>query len=306
VTDHKNLATALAAFQVDLPKLIKDEKAKVKGTTKEGRDYDRSYGYADLAQVCETVLPVLGKYGLSITSKTAWMSDGASIQFALEVSLLHGESGERETAIWPLPDPRRVGPQDLGSAITYGRRYLTLALTGTYPGGEDDDGARAQASANQNRWEDARPQRPAADKPVSAPPAPKIEWTDEKIAEYHSKISSSDVSLAVKGYDWLAKEGVHERKIPVAGGTGDELTATQILAFRLADLAVQPDTDLRALAIIRANAEDRGLINVAVSNDTTLGEELELARDMFQRQADAVIRETVAEVEAAGVAGADA
>jgi hypothetical protein len=294
VTDHKNLATALAAFQVDLPKLIKDEKAKVKGTTKEGRDYDRSYGYADLAQVCETVLPVLGKYGLSITSKTAWMSDGASIQFALEVSLLHGESGERETAIWPLPDPRRVGPQDLGSAITYGRRYLTLALTGTFPSGEDDDGAKAQQSARGD-WESAQPRQQRQEAP-----APEKDWskaTDDEIRELHSKIETLELGKAVNGYDWMASKGLHERKIQVATDDGPVgITATELLAARLADDAVKPDATLRTIAIARAYAEDRGLLKVAVSETTTLDEELAMARDLAAKAVTELIDQTAAEV----------
>jgi len=279
MTQHETLAGALAAFQAELPKLVKDERAKVKGTTKDGRDYDRSYGYADLAQVVETVLPVLGKHGLSITSQTAFTDNG---MFILEVKLLHS-SGQYETAVWPLPAPGSgVGPQDVGSAMTYGRRYLTLALSGAYPGGEDDDGARAQANSQRDRWENAKPAQ--ASKPVSAPPAPpKKEWTDADVFGYQAKISSSDVTLAVKGYDWMASNNLHERKVDYP--TGDALTATQVLAFRLADLAVQPEADLSAIAVIRANAEDRGLLGTKVSDSTTLGEELALASDTLKDKA---------------------
>lgn len=303
---HSTLAAALAAFQAELPKLLKDERAKVKGETKDGRAYDRSYGYADLAQVVETVLPVLGKHGLSVTSKSTFDQQG---NFILEVALLH-ESGEREIGYWPLPDPRRSGPQDIGSAMTYGRRYLTLALSGAYPGGEDDDGAKAQASTRE-RWEDAQPRRnegaqaareaaePVRDEAgAPRPPQEKTEWTDAEIAEYHAKISRSDVTLAVKGYDWMASRSLHERKIDYPGG--DALTATQALAFRLADLAVQPDANLADIAIIRANAEDRGLLGTAVSDSTTLGEELAMARDTLSAAAEKLIDDTAPEVAAAG------
>src|SRR6185369_6040195 len=274
---HASLAGALAAFQAELPKLTKDEKATVKGQTKDGRQHDRSYGYADLGQVVEAVLPVLGKHGLSITSGTVFIGDS----FVLEVTLMH-ESGDGErTAVWPLPDPRRSGPQDIGSAMTYGRRYLTLALTGTYPGGEDDDGAKAQSYAQQERWDSARPQQA---RPVSAPPAPpKTAWTDEEVYAYQQKITQSDVTLAVKGYDWMASMGLHDREVHYP--TGDVLTATQVLAFRLADLAAHSEADLRAIALIRANAEDRGLLGTPVSDSTTLGEELDLARDTLQSPA---------------------
>src|SRR5689334_8476766 len=133
---HDTLAGALAAFQSELPKIRKDETAKVTGESKNGGKISYTYGYAGLDAVVEAVLPVLGKHGLSITSSTYFDQQG---NFMLKVNLVFRD-GERETATWPLPDPRRVGPQDLGSAMTYGRRYLTLALTGTFPGGEDDDG----------------------------------------------------------------------------------------------------------------------------------------------------------------------
>lgn len=276
MADTTKLAGALAAFQAELPKLVKDETANVTGKNKEGGTVKYKYGYADLAQVCETVLPVLGKHGLSVTSGTVILGNG----FVLEVTLLH-ESGEERTAVWPLPDPARVGPQDLGSAMTYGRRYLTLALTGTFPGGEDDDGAQAQATHREN-WDNAKPQR-TAEKPVSAPPAPEKDWskaTDAEIGDLHKRIETLPIGQAVNGYDWMASEGLHDRSIPMT--VGDEafrVTATEVLASRLADEAVKPTSDLRMIAICRAYAEDRGLLKVAVSESTTLDEELAMARD---------------------------
>jgi len=277
MADHKTLAEALAAFQAELPKLRKDETAKVTGeNAKTGAKVSYSYGYAGLDQVCETVEPVLGKHGLAVTSKTTW-SDGAMV---LEVSLLH-ESGERETGFWPLPDPRRSGPQDLGSAMTYGRRYLTLALTGTFPGGEDDDGAKAQTYAQQERWDNAKPK---AEKPVSAPPAPKTEWTDEEIGTYHRNIETLPIGQAVNGYDWMAGKNLHKRSIPIAAENPDtgepfRVNATEVLALRLADEAVKPEATVKDIADLRAYAEARGLLKLPVSEATTLDEELAMARD---------------------------
>jgi ERF superfamily len=287
---HASLNEALAAFQTELPKLVKDEKAKVKGTTKDGRDYDRSYGYADLAQVCETVLPVLGKHGLSIISRTAFIDN----RFTLEVSLLH-ESGEREIAYWPLPDPMRVGPQDLGSAMTYGRRYLTLALTGTFPSGEDDDGAKAQHSARE-RWEDSRPQRgQKQERPVSAAPAPpKRDWSkadDAEVGGFHRKIETLEpISDAVQLYDWMANWNLHNRPIALTGtvnpdnGQPFEVNATEVLAIRLAEDAVKPEATAPMIDGLREIATERGLLKLAVSEGTTLDEELAMARDLLNEQ----------------------
>lgn len=293
MADTTKLAGALAAFQAELPKLVKDETANVTGKNKEGGTVKYKYGYADLAQVCETVLPVLGKHGLSVTSKTTF-TEGS---FVLEVSLLH-ESGEHVTGYWPLPDPRRAGPQDLGSAITYGRRYLTLALTGTFPGGEDDDGAQAQQSARDN-WENAQPRSQQAhdqhrrgvnntDEP--APAEPPKDWsqaTDTEIGELHKRIETLPIGQAVNGYDWMAGKGLHNRAIGIPDsvnpdtGKPFQTTATEVLAVRLADEAVRPGADAEQIAICWKYAETRGLLKVMVSESTTLGEELDMARDML-------------------------
>lgn len=263
---HASLAEALAAFQQELPKLTKDEKAKVKGETKDGRSYDRSYGYADLAQVVETVLPVLGKHGLSVTSKTV-LADG---NLTLEVALLH-ETGGREIAQWPLPDPRRGGPQDIGSAMTYGRRYLTLALTGTYPGGEDDDGQKAQQSSRDN-WESAKPRPDNA--PVSAPPAaPKTSWTDDEVAGFVAKMATADLAATAKAYDWMASKGLHNRKVGPS-----QTTATDAMARRIAEGAFDGSVD--EIAALKEIADGRGLLKIQVSATETLDQVLYEAREL--------------------------
>jgi hypothetical protein len=273
------LASALAAFQAELPKIRKDETAKVTGESKSGAKVNYSYGYAGLDTVVDTVLPVLGKHGLSITSKSTF-SDG---NFMLEVSLLH-EGGERETGYWPLPDPRRVGPQDLGSAYTYGRRYLTLALTGTFPGGEDDDGQKAQQSSRDS-WEDAKPrQRPAEDRqaqagqePQAAPAvkAPKTEWTDAEVTDQQAKLTQLTVPQAATLYDWMASKDLHGRSIGPSGKT-----ATLIMALRLADTALTPEATVSEIADLRAVGEGRGLMNIKVSATETLEEALYAAREL--------------------------
>lgn len=283
MSDHKTLAQALAAFQAELPKIRKDETAKVTGENKAtGAKVSYSYGYAGLDTVVDTVLPVLGKHGLSITSKSTY----TDASFMLEVSLLH-ESGERETGYWPLPDPRRVGPQDLGSAYTYGRRYLTLALTGTFPGGEDDDGAKAQ-SAPRDSWENAQPraqaQRPGVDRqaisgqePQAAPaaPAPKTSWTDEEVTDYQDKLKIVDLDKVGAAYDWMAQRELHNRPVGVSGKT-----ATLVLSLRLADAALLPDATPEIIGMLRQTAETRGLINVKVSATETLEQVLHEAREL--------------------------
>lgn len=285
---HQGLAEALAAFQAEVPRMQKDETAKVKGETKDGRAYDRSYGYAGLDQFVEIVEPVLGKHGLAVTSCTTFTPEGV---FMLEVSLLH-ESGDRETAFWPLPDPRRVGPQDLGSAMTYGRRYLGWGLTGTFPGGIDDDGQKAQESARE-RWEDAKPaqrQRPVDDRqalsgqePQAAPstPAPKAAWTDAEVYDYQAKLGVVSLDSAIKAYDWMASKGLHNR--PVSHPDHPEnlkMTATDVMAIKLAGAARAPEATPEQISVMKTLAADRGLLKVQVSPTEDLQQALYEAREI--------------------------
>jgi len=130
----ENLATALAAFQANVPRIDKGKTAKVEA--KEGkRSYE--YSYADLADVVQAVLPALGKVGLSYTARPT-LDDG---RFVLAYALLH-TSGEKVEGVYPLP-PATTPAQQLGSAITYARRYCLLSITGVAPDDEDDDGRYA-------------------------------------------------------------------------------------------------------------------------------------------------------------------
>jgi hypothetical protein len=141
VVRHPELAKALAAFQAEAPKVTKGSRAEIQ--PREGRAY--SYEYAELGAVNEAVLPLLGKHGLSFLAKPTWVSrPDSSMSFVLIYKLMHS-SGEQEVGLWPLPPPEKAGMQQLGSAITYARRYAFQAVTGVAPSpGEDDDGAAAE------------------------------------------------------------------------------------------------------------------------------------------------------------------
>ena len=135
-TDRKapdTLFAALASVQAQLPKIGK-------GQTADTGKY--TYRYADLADVSQEILPLLGATGLAFTSRPTIL-DG---QFVLAYSLVHF-SGEREDGIYPLPSSGT--PQQIGSAITYARRYCLCAVTGVAPDSDDDDGAAAEAGHHQ-------------------------------------------------------------------------------------------------------------------------------------------------------------
>lgn len=144
VSEHGDYATALAAFQYDLPKVGKHNTADVKS------DKARySYKYADLAEISAVVLPALARHGLSWSTLPTIQDDG---KFVLRYSLRH-TSGQHESGTWPLP-PTSSPPQTLGSAITYARRYCLCAVTGVSPDEDDDDGVAAQQGRLTERFDE--------------------------------------------------------------------------------------------------------------------------------------------------------
>jgi hypothetical protein len=182
------LNTALAAVQAEWPTVAKTRKAEIEGRDgKKGYDY----GYADLADCSEAVLPLLGKHGLAFT---AWPTMVGG-KFVLLYKLKHS-SGESETGTWPLPSDST--PQKIGGLLTYYRRYALCAVTGIAPKGDDDDAASANerqrfdgygsAGAAFDAATPSRPrsgqqrgqaQRPAARPAVQiAPLAEDDEWRD--------------------------------------------------------------------------------------------------------------------------------
>jgi hypothetical protein len=125
------LFAALAAFQADLPKV-----------TKGSVNPHFKSRYADLADITNVVVPLLAKHGL------AWVTmpkiiDGS---FVLVYELVH-EDGDHIGGVYPIGDGK---PQEIGSALTYARRYTLCAVTGVAPDGDDDDGNAAQEASTKD------------------------------------------------------------------------------------------------------------------------------------------------------------
>ena len=141
----KELAAALAAFQAEAPTVSKGKTAKV--PTKAGGSY--SYTYANLADVVEAAYPLLSKHGLSFSCVPRTTERGG---YELAGILLHS-SGESLEGSLPLSGNT---PQELGSALTYMRRYLLGAMTGLVTD-DDDDGAAASQRPRPASRQEARP-----------------------------------------------------------------------------------------------------------------------------------------------------
>lgn len=120
--------TALVAAVGELTNPPKKSKANL--------GHGKPYEYADLALILNHVRPILHKHGFAL------MQDVTQDDGRLSVTtVLHHTSGE-SLRFGPLAGPGGSKWQDLGSAITYARRYALCAALGI-AGDEDDDGASA-------------------------------------------------------------------------------------------------------------------------------------------------------------------
>ena len=121
------IAEALCAAQAELP-------AAIKGRV---NPHLRNK-YADLNAIYEAARETLAKHGLAVV-QTMQPTDGKA---HVRTTLLH-KSGEWIAGELVMPLDRNGGPQGMGSAITYARRYSLSAMIGIVTE-EDDDANAAQ------------------------------------------------------------------------------------------------------------------------------------------------------------------
>lgn len=134
---HNNLAEALSAAQAEYPDVPKNRTATVKGKNKQtGEFYEYTYKYADFADVLKAVRPVLAKHGLCFYQPIRRKE--VKLQLTTTIKHVSGELIESDG----LPIPEIMAPQELGSLLSYWRRYDGCALLGIQPD-EDDDARRA-------------------------------------------------------------------------------------------------------------------------------------------------------------------
>ena len=112
--DITELATALAKAQSEID-------GARKNTT---NDWFKS-NYADLHQVIQSSFPQLTKYGLSVIQGSDWINGNIHV-----TTMLCHSSGQwvKSSVCMPLKD--NYNAQDVGTAVTYGRRYGLSAMVG--------------------------------------------------------------------------------------------------------------------------------------------------------------------------------
>jgi ERF superfamily len=186
-TAPKSLAEALIKLQASLPRITKTA--------------DGQYGkYADLAVIHAAVFPLLAACGLAWVCKPTLLDSG---QFVLAYVLTHAASGETETGDYPLGTGTA---QQMGSAITYARRYALCAVIGIVADA-DDDGTAAQDAA---QWHaPASPHTRKASR--SRGQLGDDEWTTEP-AEGADIPGSITDAQGKRIHAWFTKLGITDRQ----------------------------------------------------------------------------------------------
>jgi hypothetical protein len=123
----QTLVAALVAFQRAMPTI---------GRNCTGTTGGHKYRYADFAQVVGAIRIPLADAGLAFVQ----LLDGDVL-----VTKLLFTGGDELASRMPL-HLADLTPQQVGSALTYSRRYALTALLGVAIGGEDDDAADAESA----------------------------------------------------------------------------------------------------------------------------------------------------------------
>jgi hypothetical protein len=157
------LASALAKAQ-----------AEITGAAKDANNPHFGSKYADLASVWDACRGPLTKHEIAVVQRPS--ADGNKVTVETVLLLASGESLAGSLTC----QARDAGPQSIGSAITYLRRYGLAAMVGVAP--EDDDAEAAEGRAKQqapqmkpqapSRWPAQKPVAPKP--PVSKPPDPPL------------------------------------------------------------------------------------------------------------------------------------
>jgi hypothetical protein len=139
-TELDALAEALAEFQ-GAPKAVqRNRTVKVKGTTKNGKEYSYDFKYATLDHILDVIREPMKDTGLSVIQGVSADEGGLSIT----TRLMH-KSGQWMESTMPIYLGPDKSPQAVGSAITYAKRYSLTAMLGIVAD-EDDDGNAAEGN----------------------------------------------------------------------------------------------------------------------------------------------------------------
>lgn len=130
---ENNLYTRFMKVLNEVPNFVTDETAQAG---------NRTYKYLNLATILKTIKPVFEKHGLAFSQRVTFDNAGEARQVIGKVETIIFDDKDLIVAC-SYPFFVTGDPQQVGSAITYARRYSLYAVLGIFPD-KDDDGAYAK------------------------------------------------------------------------------------------------------------------------------------------------------------------
>jgi len=130
-----DLFAALSKFQWKLASTPITKNKEVKVSTRTGGSY--TFRYADLDALHSAADPILAEFELSVAQPV--LPDGSLM------TILWHKSGQYIMSQFQIKPKFESGPQEIGSALTYTRRYAYTSLLGIVSE-DDDDGNRASGN----------------------------------------------------------------------------------------------------------------------------------------------------------------
>lgn len=121
---------AMARLQPRLPRILKRGKIEFRGT---------SQPYARYEDIDEAIRPLLAAEGFAITFGTGPAPNSGGIQVTATLAHVAGHSRTESIALPYDTSGSKNSIQAVGSATSYGKRYLTGMMLNIVTVGEDDD-----------------------------------------------------------------------------------------------------------------------------------------------------------------------
>lgn len=183
--ENNNLNRKFAKILNEVPNFNTDETAQAG---------NRTYKYLNLATLLKNIKPIFEKNGLAFTQKVTFNSTGDGRQTIGTVETIIFDENEQQT-VCEYPFFVTGDPQQVGSAITYARRYSLTTVLGIFPDKDDDGGY-------------AKQQYDTADRPIGADQyATLVKAMDTHAipSEARGEFISGTLNRPVKGWRGIAQ-----------------------------------------------------------------------------------------------------
>lgn len=103
----------------------------------------RTYKYLNLATLLKNIKPIFEKHGIAFSQRVTFDGTGDGRQTLGTVETIIFDENEQQT-VCEYPFFVTGDPQQVGSAITYARRYSLTTVLGIFPDKDDDGGYAKQ------------------------------------------------------------------------------------------------------------------------------------------------------------------